>query len=457
MRRILAIAGLAVRAAIRSRLVICLLVLLLAIIIGLPLVVQGDGTPEGHVRITIGYTMGLASLVLSLTALWAGALSISREVADKQIQMLCSKPVHRIEIWFGKWLGLTAVHVALLGLSALASYVTLYRAIHSDRFTDEQRHHLQTDVLTARRPLHPPPPDVERAARAELQQRMERGLLPEGMDPAATLQNLRQEMLMQALAIPPGGQLAWTFPLPPDLDPAAGLRLSFRFSTSRLGIQPARGTWLAGPPQGAPLFRITATNNPGSVHTLELPAASAAGGSALVVRYINDDPEPFTLLFAARDGLVLHIPAGGFAANFSRAVALTAFRLALLVAIGLTAGTLFSTPVAAFMALAGMIVLQLGGYVGSLARQEQLTPWSLLGGAEPGPTDAVMRMLFRLLDQLLAPLQTGRPLDDAALGILVDPAVVAQAGIVHLVIYGGLLALLAGACFNRRELALPTS
>ena len=96
MRRILAIAGLAVRASIRSRLVVALLLILLTTVIGLPLTVQSDGTPEGYVRIVIGYTLGLASLILSLTALWSGALSIAREVDEKQIQMLCSKPVHRL-------------------------------------------------------------------------------------------------------------------------------------------------------------------------------------------------------------------------------------------------------------------------------------------------------------------------------------------------------------------------
>jgi heme A synthase len=106
MRRLLAIAGLAVRASIRSRLVIALLLILLGVVIGLPRTVQSDGTPEGYVRVVMGYTMGLASLLLSLTALWSGALSIAREVDEKQIpDCVCSKPVHRLEIWAGQMAG----------------------------------------------------------------------------------------------------------------------------------------------------------------------------------------------------------------------------------------------------------------------------------------------------------------------------------------------------------------
>jgi hypothetical protein len=44
-----------------------------------------------------------------------------------------------------------------------------------------------------------------------------------------------------------------------------------------------------------------------------------------------------------------------------------------------------------------------------------------------------------------------------ATGVWVDPRpVLAQAGVVQLVIYGGVLALLATVVFNRREVARPT-
>lgn len=458
MRRILAIAGLAVRAAVRSRLVLCLLLLLLATVVGLPLTVQGDGTPEGHVRIVIGYTMGFASLVLSLTALWSGALTIAREIDDKQIQLLCSKPVHRAEIWFGKWLGLTAVHAGLLALSALATYVTLELTLRGPRFSVEQRAQVRAEVLTARRVITPQPVDVETAARAEVQRRLRAGEVPEDVSPAELLPRLRQEMLVMAHTIEPGARREWRFILPDHLDPQSELRIKFRFSTSRLGQEPARGTWMIGPPGETPLFRAAFTNTPGVPHLLRLPASVAAGGSQLSVQYLNDDPDPFTVVFPPQDGLAVLTRAGAFVPNFLRAVLVVAFRLALLVAIGVTASTLFSTPVATLMALAAVIILQAGSYVGSMAHQPQITPWS--GNGPPtglrGLMDFLIRQLFRLLDLLLAPLQSGRPLDDAATGLWVSPALVARSGLIQVLLYGGLLALLATAAFNRREVARPT-
>ena len=259
-------------------------------------------------------------------------------------------------------------------------------------------------------------------------------------------------MTVQALTVPPGGQLAWTFPLPPGLPPDAELRLHYRFSTSRPGLTPVRGTWRIGSS-----FRATVTNVPSIRHTVSLRASEAGAGQSLVVRYANDDPEPLTVVFPPGDGVTLHLRAGGFTANFARAVLMLLFRLALFCAIGLTAGTLFSTPVAVLMSLTAVLFVQTGGYVATLAGQDRLTPWSLTGEAAPGLGDAVLRALFQFLNLLLSPLQNGVPVDQAALGLVVEPAGVARAFLVQVLLYSGLLAVLSTAVFNRRELALPSS
>lgn len=457
MRRILAIASLAVRAAIRSRLFVCLLLLLLAAVIGLPLTVQSDGTPEGYVRLVLGYTMGFASVVLALTALWSGALTISREVADKQIQTLCSKPVHRLEIWIGKWLGLVAVHAVLLGLAAIATYATLMYALAGHRFTAEQKAHVRSEIWTARRPQIAPLPDVESAARTLLNDRIAHDLLPAGVSPDAALRNIRQELSIQALTVPPGDSLTWTFKLPAGLPSDAELRLKFWFSTSEMGVRPIQGTWLAGSSAANPAFRITTTNAPSTPQRIHFSSSCAQGSSTLVVRYVNDDPAGRTVVFPPSQRVELQTPAGIFPVNFVRAVLMVFCRLALFCAIGVAAGTLFSTPVAALMSFAAVIIVQCGSYIQSLTQQDRLTPWSVLGQSAPGLGDHLMRLFFRLLGVMIAPLNSGQPIDQAATGIIVEPFAVAGALLIQVVFYGGLLAALSTLVFNRRELALPSS
>ena len=101
MNRILAIAGIAIRNAVRSRVVIILLGILLLVIIGLPLTVKGDGTIAGQVRILLSYTLGFVSFILSLATLWAGCAAVSLEIQEKQIHLVVTKPVRRVQIWLG--------------------------------------------------------------------------------------------------------------------------------------------------------------------------------------------------------------------------------------------------------------------------------------------------------------------------------------------------------------------
>lgn len=456
MRRVLAIAGLAVRASIRSRLVVALLVILMAAVVGLPLTVQSDGTPEGYVRIVIGYTMGLASLILSLTALWSGALSIAREVDEKQIQLVCAKPVHRAEIWLGKWLGICLVHAALLAACALATLAILQLNPGRARFTPAQRAQVEQEVLAARQVIQPEPLDVEAEARAALPDRQARDPALQGMRPDVALDNLREEMLARAHTLGPGMRKAWTFRLPPAGARGQPLRLQIRLATSRMETDAVRGTWLAGPPDDPDRVRVVSTNRTNLAQPLDLPA-EAAEGSILVVSHLNDHPDPVTVYFSPRDGLSLHVYAGPFLPNYIRAVLVMLVHLMLLAALGVTASTLFSTPVAALMALAAALVLQAGDMIAGLAREG-----NLLAGREGGPPGggllaAVLRLLYRGLDALLAPLHTGRPLDDVATGIWISPAFVLHSALVQVLLYGGLLALLATLVFNRREVARPSS
>ena len=107
----------AIRSAIRSRVVGVLLCLLLLAIIGLPLTVKGDGTLTGEVQVLLTYTLGAVTMILSIATLWAGCAAVSTEVEEKQIHLILTKPVNRFEVWLGKWLGLVTLNAVLLLVS----------------------------------------------------------------------------------------------------------------------------------------------------------------------------------------------------------------------------------------------------------------------------------------------------------------------------------------------------
>ncbi len=446
MPRIIAIAQLAIRAAIRSRLVLALLVLLLATILGLPAVVRGDGTPEGQARLVVGYTMGISSALLGMALLWAGALSLSREIQEKQLQLAAVKPVRAIEIWLGKALGLALLGGVLLAGASGATYASLRLGSGLRSITPAERGALFSDVLAARRTHRPAPPDVEEAARATLRARMEAGTLPEGLSPAQALAALKQERILQASTVRPGGRLDWSFTMPASRPPGTP-RLRYRFNSAQLDQRPVSGQWRAGPADSAPVFTHNVTHVPGSMQTLDLPA-DAAGGP-WTISFVNTDPRAVPLIFPPADGPLLLSPAGSFEANLARATLLIYARLLFLIAAGVTAGALFSTPVAILMSAAMLILLVSSGYVSSLASGAE----SLSGVDLPAFANTLLRGLYGALNLVLAPLRMDQPFDQAATGIWIAPATVLRTLLVQGILYGGLLAALGSAALNRKELA----
>ena len=168
MNKVFAIAGIAIRNAVRSRIVIILLGVLVLAIVGLPLTVKGDGTLTGQARILLGYTLGLVSFILSLATLWAGCAAVSLEIQERQIHLIVTKPVRCAQIWLGKWLGLLILNAALIVFSGTVVYFLLRWTARPEKMSAEQRAELRDNVLIACTVLKPEPIRVDDAARAEL-------------------------------------------------------------------------------------------------------------------------------------------------------------------------------------------------------------------------------------------------------------------------------------------------
>src|SRR5881396_2399154 len=114
MQRLFAIAWLTWKAAFRFRLFLVLAVLLLAAVVGLPLLLKDDGTARGFTQILITYTLGVITALLGLSTLWLSCGTLARDIEESQMQMVAVKPIARWQIWLGKWLGIVALNAALL-------------------------------------------------------------------------------------------------------------------------------------------------------------------------------------------------------------------------------------------------------------------------------------------------------------------------------------------------------
>lgn len=219
MNQIAAIALLALRNALRSRVILVLLLLVLAAAFLLPHAIRHDGTPEGLIRLHLAYSLGIAGFLLTLASLWAGCAAISQEADDKTLQLVLVKPVPRLRIWLGKWLALLLINALLLTVVGILDAVTLQAALRRSQFEPEALARARQTTLAALEPVQAPLPDIKTEVQAEYEALRARHLLPENVPESTLLDSIKRTLLARAYAIPPGGTHAWRFRVPAHLPP----------------------------------------------------------------------------------------------------------------------------------------------------------------------------------------------------------------------------------------------
>ena len=330
--RIAAVVGLTWREAIRSRVVLSLLVALALVLVGLPMLVEGDGTAAGRLRIILEYALAAAVALLSAATLWAGCASVAVEADDRRLFVVLAKPLRRWELWLGKWMGivlLDALALLVTGGIVVAS-VALNRPAGADADVDA--------LLSARRVLVPvwPEPPASHAEGA----------------PAP-----------HVLAVPPGGSASMAFAVPAGFVPTGPLELRARVASSRPERTVMESRWLAGP-ASAPLATVTVTNYPGMPLSVRFPPTVCEADGVRIRVENSEQRDPATLMLSTHSRSVeLLAPQGGFVPNLVRGLLIVLARLAFLAALGVTAGCLLSLPVAVFVSVFVLVLLASAGYV----------------------------------------------------------------------------------------------
>src|SRR5512145_2595069 len=147
MQRLFAIIWLTWKAAFRFRLFLVVAVLLLAAVVGLPLLIKDDGTARGFTQILLTYTLSTITALLGLSTLWLACGTLARDIEECQMQIVAVKPIARWQIWLGKWLGLMSLNAALLAISGGAVFFLLqWRAT---RLPEAEQRILRNEVFVA--------------------------------------------------------------------------------------------------------------------------------------------------------------------------------------------------------------------------------------------------------------------------------------------------------------------
>lgn len=450
MQRVFAIALLTWKAAFRFRLFIVVAVLLLASVVGLPILIKDDGTARGFSQILLTYTLSVITALLGLSTLWLSCGTLARDIEENQMQMVAVKPVARWQIWIGKWLGVVSLDAALLALAGICVFGLMHW--RAQKLPVEQQRILREEVLVARGSLKEVPFDLE----AEVERYYRESTKGTPGDPATApfIKNqIREQLKVQVLK--PRTLRRWKLDLGAQrlLLRDEPLFVRFKFfaaSTNGLGTYDLRVE--AGPPDSPQRQRIDRSFAADSFQELRLAPNLWDAAGILTIDIANYDD--VLLVFPNDEGLEVLYREGGFALNFFRALVIILCWLTLLAALGLAAASLLSFPVAAFVSVALMIVALSSGTLSTSVEDGTITGVNEeTGVAGKSVLDYVLIPLFKGLLQVFSLVEGFSPIDALSTGRSVEWGTVVRAFVQIVLLLGGLLACFGIVTFTRRELA----
>jgi ABC-type transport system involved in multi-copper enzyme maturation permease subunit len=453
MRRILAIALLTLRAAIRYRVVLVMACVLIASVIVLPLIIRDDGTAQGFSQIILTYTLTLTTALLGFATLWLSCGILAREIEEAQMQMVAVKPIARWQIWLGKWLGILALNAVLLAITGAAVYgLTKWRAGHLNA---KQQEILNNQIFVARKSAKEEIPDFDAMANEIVRERLKNSPPPEGLSIPAFRNIVREQLKARNSLVPPNYRNQWEIYLGnPERLRDLPLVIRVKVDPPVPGIETWFQThWEFGDPNTRNQFQ-TNMSIPGEASIeFTIPPNLVTPQGKLLVRMDNFSEKP--MLFPLEDGMEVLYRIGGFGWNFTRGLGVIFCWLALLAALGLTAATFLSFPVAAFCTIAILFVCLSSGTLKQIVAENGVIAVNPeLGMAD---TPNILNMIaVPIAKGLLAIFNLARgfsPIDNLSSGRAITWGELGRAVLQICVVLSGMLAAIGMFIFSRRELA----
>ncbi|MBR7131826.1 MAG: hypothetical protein IKC82_07575 [Lentisphaeria bacterium] len=378
MKAFKAIIALTFRNAVRSHIFQLLLILLLLCVTVIPVSVS-VGKTDDLIRVSLLYSLWTVSIILTLSSLWLGCYIMSHDIDSYQIHMVVTKPVSRITLWLGKWVGINLINFILLLLSGLVIYsVVMIRYnnagkenILADRElarTNSQieKERIRSQVLVGRRSYMPKARDPEKAADFATQRRVAE-LRKEGKQPTdAEILKMRNELRDQIdklpIEVPAGSGYRWVFEdLPEELNNVA-LTLRYRPYLGKIATEDQRESniqWAVYVPHKGQdgsygLYPTAVTNGAelhftGVFHEKTLPKNIINDKGMVLVETFNFDRAGGKHYYQTADGPKLLIPVCSFEMNYLRALLVMMMQLMLLSGLACAFGAFLTMPTAVFM------------------------------------------------------------------------------------------------------------
>ena len=376
-----AIAQSVVREAVRQRISVAFIIILVVILPMIPLWIDENEPLRYQLQSYLSRSISLSYIILACMSIVLGCSTVAFEMRDRQIWQVMTKPVHRFKYLIGKWIGIVAVSGVGIATASLAIFISvevLKTRPAMDALDDLA---VRTEVLTARAGKlanyeRIPPGQLREIVdgqiddNQELSDRIERGDTTLIQARSKLVQEVIKSFDAEQRKIPPGGSKTLIFSgLTESEGQSKEMRLRYLFhcgSSDTHQVHPVIFRF----PKDDSWIDVQYVPTVGSF--LRVPPGLVDESGNLQVELINSgfntDTETFFpaqySLFWDKDKLEILYEVSDFEMNFFRAVLVDWFKLAFLGVLAVSTACFLSFPVACMLSFAIFIGGSIGPFLG---------------------------------------------------------------------------------------------
>ncbi|MEM9661750.1 MAG: ABC transporter permease subunit [Planctomycetota bacterium] len=297
--------------AVRLKLSLVFIVLLLFGLAALPGLLDGEQPLRYRVQSFMQYGTGGTFWLIAVLVVAFSVSTVASEQRDKVIWQTITKPVAAWQYVLGKWLGVSTLAALLLAVNSAGVFLFVEYLRNQpaqdereafvamgDTGISEDRLILESEILTARRTVYvTEPPITDEVVRDMIAERVE---IVRERDPAFELtqdqyddidEEIRRQWRLLYFAVPPGQQQTFVFEdvgLDPDADVPVTLHWRIDAGANRPDQQFRIGISVAN---SVPVNRTTALGFGSSIRLTPSIYAPPQRGSPLATLVTSDEPE----------------------------------------------------------------------------------------------------------------------------------------------------------------------
>jgi len=348
--------------AVRMRVSVALVVLLVVMVPTLPLLLDHSERLAYRVQFFLNWALGGTGLILGLLTIFLACGSVCGDIDSSRIHMTLAKPLDRWEYLAGKWLGIVAFNLLMVALAGAGTY-TFTKVLGGTLAADDaDRAAVDRQVLTARAevlPGHDRPEEYDAAINAAISQLEKDEPDIFRRNPTAARRRIRAEYDWQWHTVTPDMVSTFVFHGLPTAGEGVQLQVKPRANNVDIDLADVRFA-LSINDRPWPVVdgkHIEQTLPSQAVTTLEIPADALGDTGTVRLTVANrnlvpaGETRPTAITFSPGDGMKMLHRVGGFDGNFVRCLLVIWFKLAMVAAAAVAAATFLGFPTAVLLAM----------------------------------------------------------------------------------------------------------